>query len=100
MFEGLCRLEPELRALEEEARAVRDEGQAEFFCSNFVWLPLNGRLRGLVGVARIPQDGDEGRAELYDSRSYERAFEHLSRLLPPCRGCGCRRFQPLRAQVE
>ena len=97
-FEELCRLEPRLRELEEDVRAVRDDPTTSFFCSNFVWLPFNGRLRELLGVARIPVDEEGEREELFDSRSYERAFVHLSRLLPPCRGCGCRRFQPVREE--
>ena len=95
-FEELCRLEPRLLELEQEARAVRDDPAKSFFCSNYVWLPLNGELRQLIGVARIPGDEERERPELYDSRAYELAFAHLSRLLPPCRGCGCRRFQPVR----
>ena len=99
-FDELCRREPRLRSLEEEVQSVRDDGGPGFFCSNFIWLPVNGRLRGLLGVARIPCPGDEAQSELYDSRAYELAFGHLSRLLPACRACGCRSFQPLRdAQV-
>ena len=95
-FDELCRLEPRLRELEEEVRAVRDDGRQSFFCSNFSWLPLNGRLRDLLGVARRPRPGDAPEPRLYDSCAYERAFQHLSRLLPACRGCGCREFQPFR----
>ena len=97
-FEELCRLEPRLRELEEDARAVKDEPEKSFFCSNYLWLPLNGRLRQLLGVARIAVGEERERPELYDSRSYELAFVHLSRLLPPCRGCGCRQFQPVREE--
>jgi hypothetical protein len=99
-FEELARAEPRLRELEAEARAVSDDGRASFFCSNYRWLPLNGRLRELLGVARIPVPGDEARPLLYDSRAYEEAFGHLSRLLPPCRDCGCRIFQGFRDSRE
>ncbi len=95
-FAGLCELEPRLRDLEKEARSIEDDGRRVFFCSNYVWMPLNGDLRALVGVARLPQPGDDADGPLYDSRSYELAFEALSPLLPPCRGCGCRLFQPTR----
>lgn len=93
----LIRLDPRVGELEREVEAVRDDGARPWFCSNFVWLPVNTRLRLLVGVARLPQAGDEERAELYDSRAYELVFTQLSRRLPPCRACGCRRFAELRA---
>ena len=91
----LFRLEPRLAELEREVAAVRDDRQGSWFCSNFLWLPINTRLRLLIGVARLPQPDEDRR--LYDSRAYEQVFEHLSRRLPPCRGCGCRRFAELRA---
>ena len=91
----LLRLEPRLAELEREVDGVRDDGERPWFCSNFLWLPINTRLRLLIGVARLPQpDEDRG---LYDSRAYERVFTHLSQRLPPCRNCGCARFEALRA---
>lgn len=95
-FEALCRLEPRLRELEEEVGAVRDGG-GSFFCSNFVWLPLDGDLRALVGVARRGADPSGG-AVLREGSSYEVAYRHLSSLMPPCRDCGCRRFAPYRLE--
>jgi hypothetical protein len=93
----LFRLEPRLIELQREVDAVRDDGTRPWFCSNFLWLPVNTRLRLLLGVARLPvAEGDT--PHLYDSRAYELVFEHLSRRLPPCRACGCRRFQELRTQ--
>ena len=92
----LFALEPRLSELEREVDAVRDDGRSSWFCSNYLWLPVNTRLRLLIGVARLPQPGDEDRSVLYDSRTYELVFEFLSRRLPPCRGCGCRRFLALR----
>ena len=88
----LLRVEPRLSELQSEIDAVRDDGQRAWFCSNFLWLPFNTRLRLLLGVARLPQPEDEKHRELYDSRAYELIFEHLSERLPPCRACGCRRF--------
>ena len=93
-FEALTELEPRLLQLDSEVRSHADPGTGTFYCSNFVWLPLNAKLRALIGVAR-QEPGEEA---LLDSRNYERAYEHLSRQLPPCRNCGCRRFQPLRDQ--
>lgn len=95
-FAGWVTLEPRLAALEREVEAVRDDGSRPWFCSNFLWLPVNTRLRLLVGVARLPEAGAPDARELYDSRTYEKAFVHLSRKLPPCRACGCRRFESLR----
>jgi hypothetical protein len=88
----ILRLEPRLAELEREVAAIQDDPARAWFCSNFLWLPLNTRLRLLIGVARLPQPGEPDPRELYDSRAYERVFEHLSRKLPPCRNCGCRRF--------
>lgn len=90
------RLDPRLLEIQREVDSVRDDGVAPWFCSNFVWLPVNTRLRALIGVARDRRPGDEAHAELYDSRSYEIVFVFLSRKLPPCRECGCRRFDALR----
>jgi len=92
--------EPRIEELLREVDAVRDDGTSDYFCSNYHWLPVNTRLRLLLGVARVPQPGDDERAELYDSRNYERVFEHLSRRLPPCRGCGCLRFEHARDETR
>ena len=96
----LFRLDPRIEALEHEVDAVRDDGQGSFFCSNFLWLPVNTRLRLLLGVARLSEPGDEQHPELYDSRAYELVFDHLSRRLPPCRACGCRRFVDRRGTAD
>jgi hypothetical protein len=97
---ALLRLDPRLAELEAEVDGIRDAGESEWFCSNFLWLPLNTRLRLLIGVARLPQPGDGAKTELYDSRSYERVFLHLSRRMPPCRNCGCQRFLDFRAEAR
>ena len=96
-FAELLRREPRLHDLEGQVRAVDDDGAADWFCSNFVWMPLQATLQELVGVARIPQADDEPASVLFDGRSFRVAYEHLSRLLPPCRSCGCRLFNPARA---
>lgn len=94
------RLDPRLAAIEREVEAIRDDGSRAWFCSNFLWLPLNTRLRLLIGVARLPDPELLDAPELYASGAYERMFEHLSRKLPPCRGCGCRRFEPYRSAAQ
>jgi hypothetical protein len=99
-LEDLFRLEPRLGELEREVDAARDDGRSEWFCSNYLWLPVNTRLRQMIGVARWPRPGDEAHPGLFDSRAYELVFTHLSRRLPPCRACGCRRFLARRAEAD
>jgi len=118
-YQDLLLLEPRLRDVEAAARAVEDDGSMSFFCSNYEWLPINARLKALLGTGRKPApvvevdecyefgeedlaEGTEGGEEddfaeelLYDSRVYEIAYLVLSALLPPCRDCGCSRFMPL-----
>jgi len=99
-FDELCDLEPGLRELEAEVRAQRDDGTRSFYCSNYAWLPLNAKLKVLLGVARpgVSRAGADDRR--YSSRLYELAYVHLSQFMPPCRDCGCRKFWPiLRAQL-
>lgn len=92
-WEELLRLEPRLAELEAKMRAVEDDG-GPFFCSNFVWLPLNAELKALIGVVRADrfQPGDP--EVLSTGKAYGVAYDHLSPLLPPCRDCGCIAFQP------
>jgi hypothetical protein len=92
-YEQLVELEPRLRDLEEWAEAIRDDGESPWFCSNFVWMPVQGSLKALVGVHRIPQPGDDLAGPLFDSRCFEVVYLRLSRLLPPCRDCGCVLFE-------
>ena len=95
-FESMAVLEPELLELERQVDAVVDDGSGSFFCSNHEWLPLASRLRALVGVTRPGwrnrQEGDPR----YDSHAFEACYLHLSRRMPPCRGCGCEAFMPWR----
>ena len=94
-FEALCALEPALLDLEADVRAVRDDGEGEFFCSNYEWLPLDGRLKTLVGTDRRRFHAMAGEPEaLHHTRAYGTAYVALSRLMPPCRNCGCVRFRP------
>jgi len=77
-------------------QATSDPGTGSFFCSNHAWLPVASALRGLVGVGRPGWSRRTVGDPLYDSRAFEACYEYLSHQLPPCRGCGCRRFQPWR----
>jgi len=101
-FDDLCELEPALRDLEADVRAVKDDGTSAFFCSNFTWLPLDGRLKTLVGTERRRFHDMAGEPpELHHSSSYRVAYLHLSPLMPPCRDCGCQLFRPFQeAQVR
>ncbi len=101
-FEELCALEPALRELEAEVRSVRDDGTGAFFCSNFLWLPLDGKLKSLIGTDRRRFHSMHGEPPLlHHSRAYEVAYLHLSRLMPRCRDCGCVGFKPFQnEQVE
>ncbi len=95
-FGSLVGLEPRLAELEARTRAIQDDGRSSFFCSNFLWLPLQGELKRILGVDRRGPPGEAKEGPLYDSRSFEVAYEHLSRLLPKCRACGCLAFEPYR----
>jgi len=124
-YQDLLLLEPRLAEVEAAARAVVDEGELSFFCSNYAWLPINARLKAILGTGRKeppPEgcdqryefgeedlaEGSEGGEEddidaslLHDSRMYELAYLELSALIPPCRNCGCQRFMPLLlSQIE
>jgi hypothetical protein len=99
-FRALAELEPRLSELEARVRAVVDDGRASFFCSNHVWLPIQGDLKRLVGVERRGAAGEAKGGPLWDSRSFEVAYRHLSGLLPKCRACGCRVFEPYRVATR
>ena len=88
-FQALCNLEPKLLALFNEASAVKDDGEAKWFCGNAVWYGYEGydgfkpRLVKLVG-------DDAHFEELGDTVAYDVAYHTLLTLLPACRGaCGC-----------
>ncbi len=98
--EELSALEPRLSELARRVDAVRDPGRGTFFCSNHVWLPLASELRGLLGVYRPGWAAHEPGDPLYDGQAFEDCYVELSRRMPPCRGCGCRQFQPWRERQE
>jgi hypothetical protein len=89
----LTRLEPRLRKLLAEARAVRDDFTTAAFCGNAPWYGLDGwrgrgfkrRLALLVGWLR-----PDGHPVLSGSAAYDVAYRTVYEALPDCRGaCGC-----------
>ena len=107
-FGELKQLDARLAEMESAARAVADDGEASFFCSNFHWLPMYTRLKGIIGVHRkiddVPPSAPESGEALLDgpygvlwsSEAFEVAYRYLSALLPPCRRCGCQLFDEVR----
>lgn len=88
-FQAMCKLEPRLLALFNEASVVKDDGEAKWFCGNAVWYGWEGydgfkpRVDNLVGHnAKIK--------ELRGTVAYDVAYQTLLDLLPACRGdCSC-----------
>lgn len=92
-YETLAGLEPRIKDMERRARAVEDDGSGAFFCSNYLWLPMYTELRDVIGAQRKRVDGEAKEGVLFDSYAFERVYLVLSKLLPACRDCGCRKFQ-------
>jgi len=87
-FDQLCEVEPKLRALWEEARAVKDDKSKPLFCANafwYGWRPYKGfkpRLVRLVGqFARKPA--------LRTKVAYDVGYQEVYHQLPNCRNCWC-----------
>ena len=99
-FAALAELEPRLAELEARARSIQDDGRASFFCSNYLWLPLQGDLKRVIGVDRRGAPDEAKQGLLWQSRAFEAAYRHLSGLLPKCRNCGCRIFEPHRGSTQ
>jgi hypothetical protein len=81
----LCRLEPRLRTLAAEIRAVRDDPDSTHYCANADWYARGGfkdRLCELVGWS-------VDHPVLGSTEAYDAAYEKLYDLLPDCRDCGC-----------
>jgi hypothetical protein len=88
-FQAMCKLEPRLLALFNEASVVKDDGEAEYFCGNAVWYGWEGhngfklRMENLVGH-------NAKRRELGTTVAYDVAYHTLFGLMPACRGvCSC-----------
>jgi hypothetical protein len=95
-FHRLCELEPRLRQLHEQIRAVRDDPVQPSFCANAAWYGFGAwRERGfkremssLVGLERYEED-PSAPEELKTREAYDVAYSVLYRLLPDCRNCDC-----------
>ena len=118
-FDHLCELEPRLRTLADEAAAVRDDGESDYFCANEVWFErFKPRLIGLVGfyagyppfsrsqaedqeltplpwVEALRRIGEASAAlQTVDPRlttpvAYDAAYQEIYERLPACRACCC-----------
>lgn len=82
-WKWMCSIEPELKRLMTELRAV--EPNEKRFCANAVWYAWNGpkrRLQDLVGwYAR--------NKALSSEECYDVAYHTLYDVLPCCRNCAC-----------
>jgi hypothetical protein len=91
-FDQLCRIEPGLRRLEADViAAAKVERRKQNRCANRVWFGRFGggfkqRVVGLVGWHRFHKAGPP---ELGTQHAYDVVYDHLYRLLPDCRNCGC-----------
>jgi hypothetical protein len=95
-FERLCELEPRLRDVAAAAHAITDDRELDFFCANHRWLPLAVRLRDYVGAMRRGERAGDETDVLFRYEAYLCAYLELCDLMPPCRDCGCRRFEETR----
>jgi transcriptional regulator with XRE-family HTH domain len=84
-WERLLALEPRLRVLYDQARAIHDDPQRRSFCANHIWTEFKEPLARLVGWD-VPPDRP---AELRTERAYRVAHEAIYDQLPNCRWCFC-----------
>ncbi len=82
-FEELCKLEPALRRLAQDARSERDSRKKPSYCANDVWYcDLKPRLVMLVGwSSRHPA------SVMHTDEAYDVAYDAIYHLLPNCRNC-------------
>jgi hypothetical protein len=85
-FQQICELEPRVKALFGEAKAVHDDRSQKSFCANDVWFGIRSRLVKLVGFEELnPQINPQ----LTSSAVYDTVLNTIYEVLPPCRNCGC-----------
>jgi len=81
-WEKITSIEPVLRKMYDEARAVSSKGNP-YFCANRVWYEeFKPRLERLVGW-------DARHEELQTMEAYDIAYQTIYRQLPACRECIC-----------
>ena len=80
-WEEMLKIEPELKVLFENAKAVKPEN--DYFCANRIWVcEIKPRLVRLVGY--------EARLEpLRNVEAYDLAYGKIYKELPDCRNCSC-----------
>ena len=87
-FTQLCKLEPRLASLREQAKAV--DGSGEHFCANMVWYrKLKPQLLELVGWEA---EGKAKTPELGSNDAYDAAYDLIYDELPDCKDCSCVRM--------
>lgn len=91
-WEVLIMDEPRLAELLAKTEAIKDDGSTSAFCANSHWYGRAGQaglkqeLVELVGWAR---HRGVGYGYLWDSASYDVAYETIYAALPDCRNCAC-----------
>ena len=84
LFKELCRLEPGLQRLLNDARRVTSQGDPHF-CANEIWYrQFKPRLLKLVGWQSICPD-----KQLHNSTAYDVGYSIIYGALPDCRDCCC-----------
>jgi hypothetical protein len=91
-FAEIRKIEPALAELERRIKAhARKHRGAERYCANRWWYGywdpdrrggFRREMKALVGWSAA-------NPELRTSKAHDAAYEHLYRLLPNCRNCGC-----------
>ena len=85
--EELFILEPRLKDLREEVKAIRPSGP--HFCANLIWYrKIKPKLLSMIGWDR-GRDGPGADRLLSSSAAYDLIYESLYNELPDCRDCGC-----------
>jgi hypothetical protein len=80
-WEEMVRIEPRLKALYNEAKAVRDDKRKPSFCANAIWFEtFKPRLVRLVGCHAEKEPFRGGKA-------FTLAYRKVYNALPDCRGC-------------
>lgn len=86
-------LELKLRDLWRDARSIKDDGSADWFCGNRVDSQLLIKIEGIVGWCSKygkPERGGDRSSFLGGSEAWSLLFNEVRKITPSCRGdCGC-----------